>query len=191
MNEGMNKRNIILVAVFLALLVLVLSFLIFYPNKETRKYKIKIITSPPGGYYQIGDTKGTTPSEISLKEGKYKVELSLLAYDKIQTEINVSKSSNKTLSYTFSSSLKGDKGISKETGDKILQKSRENYPYFDLLPFQGNTFYIDIPYSDGGIPVYLFKSKEEQGKNDALQWFKDHGVASPQSLNIIWKYDES
>lgn len=190
-----NKKFIILASIISIFLVLFVFFLIFLSGQTEKK--VTITSSPSSSDFKIGDIKGKTPAALELKSGKYEIEISKKDYKTIKTSFSIAPLKKEVkLSYTLEilpPEIIGTGGsfkMSKEETERKINDYQTRFPFATLLPVQTKTYYVSAPYDDGTINIYLFKETEVQGKEGAYQWFREHGVANPQSLNIKWKYSK-
>jgi|GEM_PF-1783635 len=182
------------VLVIICLLVIVASFLVFFALTQAKK-TIAIATFPVGAKCEIDGIEVKVPAKIKLSPGIHQIEISLKDYESIKTEIKISSFWGKrdfryTLNRLPNTIRSGTTPGADTKRVKEIKEMEKKFSYFNLLPYEGISFYIDIPYKDGRIPVYIFKENEKQGKKGALLWFASHGVNKPEKLNIIWRYDQ-
>lgn len=185
-----TKRFLVLTSIFIAL-ILSLVLIIFFFTYTGRK-TISINTSPSEVNYKISELKGQTPAKIKLKPGKYQLELSKSSFEGLTAQIEIKPFQKElSLNYTLKSIPGyGGSGGSKDEIEKQLSSYKRKFPYANLLPIQTKDFYIEMPSDSGSITIYINKRDEAVAKNDAYQWFKDHGENYPQTLNIKWKYSD-
>lgn len=176
-------------SIFITLiLVLALIFILLaYEGQKT----ISLNTIPQRVNYEFGGLKGQTPAKVRLKPGKYQLRLFEYGWESKTIQVEVKPFQKETsLSYTLNALVGKGSSISKDDVDKQLANYKKAFPYASLLPFQGKDFYIDMPYNSGIINIYIFQNNESQAKQDAYNWFHDHGEPNPQNLNIDWKYSD-
>lgn len=187
---SINKRLVeVLLGIFLIGIVVLMAFL----AAKSRKTDVSIVTNTPGAKFKIvGVTEGTTPANIQLHSGKYKIEVSKTGRKTLAETFSVPLLSNKKISLTYSLEILPNyinprAGYMDPTQVKeSLKNYQERFPFKNALPAQGDGFYIDVPFDNGQINVYVSKFDVEQSKNNAYAWFSQHGVKTPQSLNIKW-----
>ncbi len=185
-----SKRTILIffLGLFLLTMVIILLFLI------SGKRDVSITSSPNQAKYKIDNQKeGETPTIVRLPPGKHSIEISKLGFDTIKTDFQVLYFKNNTINYSLTKFVlkKGDTPTTSEQRQETMNDYYKNFPYARLLPYQGQTFYINRPSNDGIFNVYIFSDNAAQSKQDTYGWFKEHGVTNPQGLKINWKYSSN
>ncbi len=183
-----NKR-IFIVGISLIIAIFLIGFVI----TRTQKRDVIISTNTPGVTYKIsGETEGKTPAKIKLKPGKYKIELSKEGRKTINETFTVSSLNSRGASLHYNLEVLSGYIFPKagnmdvEKAKESLKKFQEQFPYEKDLPHEGGTFYIDTPFDNGKINVYINKYAQAKAKEEVYKWFSDHGVKDPKSLKITW-----
>ena len=186
---SITKRFLILTFIFIALILGLVLMIILFSYRGSKNVSIK--TSPQEVNYKIGGLEGQTPAKIKLESGKYQLELSKKGWESLSAQIEIKPFQKElSLSYTLKSVPGTGSNLSKNKIDKQMSDYKKRFPYANLLPVQTKDFYIEMPSDDGSITVYINRKDEASAKNIVYQWFKDHGEASPQTLNIKWLYSD-
>lgn len=194
-----NRPNILAIALLSIGLIIFIAAAIFLITLNKKK-EVTINTSPKNAHYKVGSLEGTAPAKISLKPGKYQIEISGQGYVTLNDSFEIktfSKVSTLFYSLKVAPMEPSKKALEQHFGagnpdpnwKSKLDTVKNKYSFYYKLPYTDPYFYISIPTYDDKFFVYVPKGNVEEGKRRALDWFDTNGVRDPaKNLNIIWQY---